>query len=869
MVFGENARLVLIGLFLAIITFFVLTNGEFLDANQNQEQYPQQNQQQYKEQYLDENGNQFLYGGADAYYFFRLARNLDQYGMLGNTIEGDGYGNNVSKDSLRFFPSKDIPPKTIFPHALFYFFKMWKIFNPSILLIQTTAYFPVVLGILSVIIIFFIAREINGDFGGIFTAIIFAIHPLFLYNNYRGYADTHVFAQTWLLLTILCLFFLLEYKNKKTAIFAASMMMFLLFYAKLAWSGLAIIQLIFAIFFTITFAKFIFGKKLINNKSRIILLITAICIALIFITIFFKEFLIKAINMLVQKPHGFFPNALFFVAELQSAKNISDFLSYFGGFFVICFFLGIFSFFAQPPKNKNQTMFLFIWLIIFILPAFSAARILFFLLAPFAIISGRGLKLAADTISDTIYELLPKQANVIQQAIKIIIFFFMILIIFLVSNPFTLQMPQQLVTNSINNAARFIEANSLPNAVILTWWDLGYAWQALSNRATVFDGGLFNTPRLYWVSKILNSQDETLAANSARLMACNADAVITQFEEGTRAYSSDLHTFDAILGSIQEKNANRRANKLCVPLTKILCDKNFEIFFVVTQDMIYQIPFFEHYGEWNFGDSIIRETTKGMPQEDAITNLKSKYDISSAAAKKKYERAISFGNVAQKSIGKIGKCSTSKNQISCDNGISLDLTSFSATAQGRRPKSVVFINNLSKKIRYYDNFEIEYSLVIYGDSNKGYSSILIEQSLIKKIVMRMFFGEKIANFERVFVSEAPSRVVVYKLNISAKKNNAANIRELLNSEVQLFIKPQYRSKQILILNYPHIALNIPSAATYAIITPTKNDTQKIGVPHTFEYYDVHKVRLQTENIETELRTEFLLNKIKQDAFCEL
>lgn len=826
----KNKPIVLIILFLAILTFFVLTRNATLTNNIQAEQYQ------------DENGTPFLYGGADAYYFFRLAQNLDQYGMLGNTIEDDGYGRNVSKDSLRFFPSKDVPPKTIFPYALLYFFKIWQKFNPAISLIKTTAYFPVFLGILSVILIFLIAKKITGTSAGILAAIIFAIHPIFLYNNYRGYADTHVFAQTWMLLTILCLFFVLEYKNNKTAIFAASIMLFLLFFAKLAWSGLAIIQLIFVIFFIILIAQFVFNKKLINNKLKIALFLIAICTLLFAIAIFFEEFFIKAINMLVQKPQSFFPNAFSFVAELQGAKNVLAFFSYFGGFFMICFFLGIFSFFVEPAKNKNQTIFLFIWLIAFILPAFSAARILFFLLPPFAIICGRGLKLAADTIFDILCEILQlqkKQFNITLPLIKASILFLMILIIFLASNPFTVQMPQQLITRSISDAARFIEANSSPNAVILTWWDLGYAWQALSNRATFFDGGLFNTPRLFWTSKAFDTDNEKIAANSLRLMSCDSDNWLNSFGPWAGSSPEKITQFYRILASKQRKDANIIANELCISLNQILCNKQHEIFLAVTEEMLYQMPFFEHYSNWDF------KNAKSM-----ISKL---------------EPAI---------IDRPSKCKNQNNNILCENGAIADIISLNATIKGVHPKSFVFVKNQKTTSINYADSTLNFSIIIYTTVKNEYHSILVDNKLLNKIAFRLFTGQKIDNFEQVFISdETPQRIAVYKL-LPQEHAIAPFVKEHNNSQMYFFIPKDSRGKSIVLRNVTieTVILNPLRSAQYLVVNANKNKTKPKG-PYVLDaqeiyYYDSNEKLVKSEIIPNKMLTENVL-RIIGNFLCPL
>ena len=53
-------------------------------------------------------------------------------------------------------------------------------FNPEYPLPATSYWVPVLLGILGAIPAFFVGRKLAGNVGGLFTAVLVSVHPLFL-----------------------------------------------------------------------------------------------------------------------------------------------------------------------------------------------------------------------------------------------------------------------------------------------------------------------------------------------------------------------------------------------------------------------------------------------------------------------------------------------------------------------------------------------------------------------------------------------------------------------------------------------------------------------------------------------------------------
>ena len=99
----------------------------------------------------------------------------------------------------------------------------------------------------------------------------------------------------------------------------------------------------------------------------------------------------------------------------------------------------------------------------------------------------------------------------------------------------------------------------------------------------------------------------------------------------------------------------------------------------------------------------------------------------------------------------------------CNNGFVVELKSLNASFNGVQPDSLVVVNNGKRFVRNFAGSRAGFSVFVFS-SDYGFRSFLMEPELSKKIIVRLFAGEDIAGFERVFVSrETPNRIVVYRL----------------------------------------------------------------------------------------------------------
>ena len=717
---------------------------------------------QYKQFYRDASGQTYLYS-ADPYYFFRLARNLVDFGMLGDSKAL--YGNEF-KDSLRFFPFGDSPGNTIFPYVLFYFFKFSKFFVSSVSLLSAIFYFPVFIGTLSVLIIFLIARKLSNDFGAFITAFLFSIHSVFLFWNYAGYADTQILAQFWSLLSFLLFFYVIDFSKKLMAFSSFIGLLVLIYFSNLVWAGLFFVPVLLVCFIIALVCVYIVRKAIFDKKKSYFVLLLLIAVIGSFTAYYLgSPYWERALNFISEsKSSTLFPTAFSSVSELEGAKTFSRFVIALGGSFLVLMFFAELFFSVKNFKNgiNKYSLFCFVWFVSMAVPAFKSSRFLFFVLPPFVLIAGKCLWRLMSGIEQLFKSIL--KLRISDFSAKIISLFVVLILVFFIvnSNPFVAKTKLPLMTKSIADTANFIKSNSKSDSVIATAWDLGYLWQAFSKRATFFDGGLFNTERLYWTSKMLSSTNENISVNSLRIMSCGYDYLnVRSLLSNWAMFPDKIDLFNKFLGS-NDKNI---ANELKIHLNDVYCNKSNDVFVVITDNMLYQISNFDYYSSWDFRKASMRSSIKGLSQNNAVAVLESKYNLSREDAKKEFFDAESFTDeIVPKHVDRISDCNLADDKLSCQNGFVVDTLNFNATYQGIHPQSLIFVNKDQKKIVVnYKDSPVNFTMVVYMQG-EDYRSTLLDTELTSKLLVRMFIGEKLDNFDLVFTSqETPDRIVVYKL----------------------------------------------------------------------------------------------------------
>ncbi|MBI2576032.1 hypothetical protein HYV84_02375 [Candidatus Woesearchaeota archaeon] len=160
------------------------------NANKNAlERQIQAQSQFFKSAFRDENGINYLQE-IDPYYWLRLSRNVISRGHPGDELRELG-GKLRPYDTFIAYPEgRPLPPDNFHAYLQAYLFKIVRFFNANIKLEVIALYIPVILSALAIIPAFFIGRRLLGNFAGLISAIVVAIHPAFLSRTVAGLSDT-------------------------------------------------------------------------------------------------------------------------------------------------------------------------------------------------------------------------------------------------------------------------------------------------------------------------------------------------------------------------------------------------------------------------------------------------------------------------------------------------------------------------------------------------------------------------------------------------------------------------------------------------------------------------------------------------------
>src|SRR3989344_757550 len=124
----------------------------------------------------------------DPYYYLRFSRNIIDTGHIGDEVR-----NGCEFDNHLLAPEGDCIRSSLHARILAYIYKIMKIFNSKITLMQAAGYFPVIFAALTVIPVFFITRRIIGDIGGFFAGMMIALNIAMLNRTTWGHPDTDAY----------------------------------------------------------------------------------------------------------------------------------------------------------------------------------------------------------------------------------------------------------------------------------------------------------------------------------------------------------------------------------------------------------------------------------------------------------------------------------------------------------------------------------------------------------------------------------------------------------------------------------------------------------------------------------------------------
>ena len=650
-------------LILILLTYFILSQSVNLKKLESLEK---EKIELAKNFYKNENGDIYLYS-TDPWYFYAHAENI---------LNGER-GENFS-------------------YLIVAFYKILNLFKKTSLL-KAAFWLPVILGILSVIVFYFIAKKIFlGSKIAFMASLFFIFSQRFFVFNHAGYTDTQTAAMLLSLSAILAFInfdFSKIFQLKNLFSLVALFSLFYIF--KKIWRGwffvlaiIALFVLVYCFIYLIKSAKETNFFRALKEKRKILSVVGA-AISIFLILIFGLNFLSKNFNYiyghtqigaksLLEK--SFWPSIGANVAELQQ-YSLKEFLFEFGGWWF--FLIALVSIFILISELKKQINFNYILILVWLAPllimSFLSLRFTFYVLPPWSLLLALTPK--------KILEKTPKKFNFLS-------FFLISILIIALSYPglnlaFKSFLPK--VNDAIYAAATWLKENTGDTALILNYWDTGYFWEALARREVLRNpGGKGNYFDDYYFSLALASEDANLTKKIFEAYKCGTIEKIAE---------------QKIIDKEQIKNFN------------FDCEKEREIYLILTQEDVYKI--------------------------------KNLFQIANWFEKKDFNIKISD----------IGSC-LEKNQIlECGNAI-INIKEKKIGFKNKIPKNLIVFKEGEKVAQSFETKE-KFSTIVFNDGkNWGYFFV---ENAENAMLIRLFAGEAIEDFDLVYSAGAPYRVVIYKV----------------------------------------------------------------------------------------------------------
>src|SRR5574342_38650 len=190
--------------------------------------------QQIRDHYQYESDGR-VYGympDIDPYFYLRYARNIVEKGHSYDILK-DG----VPWDNHMVAPVGTVADKNWHPYIAVVLFKVMKVFDSRITLMESSNYFPIIFVFLSLIFTFFIAQKVSGNIGGFFAVTVLAVLPAVMGRTPWGHFDTDAYNVFFPVVTVYLLMLALSASNlKKQALWGALAGLVIAVYSNL-WSG--------------------------------------------------------------------------------------------------------------------------------------------------------------------------------------------------------------------------------------------------------------------------------------------------------------------------------------------------------------------------------------------------------------------------------------------------------------------------------------------------------------------------------------------------------------------------------------------------------------------------------------------------------
>lgn len=782
---------------------------------------------EYKKVFQDPQGQNYLHD-IDTWLWYGLVRNYvnSDYKSFGDEIDESGKpiyslrnGRHGTKALWNFHT-----------WSISLLYRVGNIFSDDWTILKATYYISVVVMLLATIPVFFIARKIAGDLGGLIAAIVFAIQPALLSRTLGGVADTDPWTVFFPVLLTWIFLEAWEAQNRRLKMALIGVFGIVIGYFYLAWNGwwyifnfiLGMMGLYFLYqlyLFRKTLRKNfrLFLKKIEIQNSLIILFGIPLSTYLFgpllaylyqgvnqyyfylqdFVYRTFFSLVFVSIKEVAVRTH--WPNVLTTVAELNPG-SIQGTIGSMGGWLLFLISIaGILATIlkknAQGKRDVKLAIFLTLWYVGTLYATTQGIRFSALLVPAFAIALGAAVGIITGFVSNWAHRELSIRPILTKGVIMVLVILMLSGTVKSAYNTATGAMP--IVNDAWYNSLTEIKEDS-DDAIISSWWDFGHFFAVIAERHVTFDGG-DQGRRIHWIGKSLLTRDENEAVGILRMLNCDQEKMIDK----SLNYSQN-NTYEAVqtlyeLAVIPDRNnakeyltrevgySEAQADDL---LESTHCNDLLKQYYITSADMVGKSGVWGHFGSWDFNRSMMFSGVRNQPFEKGMQILIDDFAIPQADAARIYteiqtqsgDQWISPwpGYINQQPVG----CQRQGDIVSCENGANLNLTtydSFFVIGQGEiaypRYFSYIDENGEFKIKEYTENLVptnsdrgIGVSFIPIGNGN--YQSVLSDELLVGSMFTRLYFynGHGLEHFEHLTTESTlgSGKIQVWRVNFESQ-----------------------------------------------------------------------------------------------------
>lgn len=648
--------------------------------------------QRLKESYLDEQGNPYLYG-IDPYHYY------DQ----------------VKKKEL----------SSLLPFTAYYLSRIFQ----GVPVTSILFWLPAIMTIIALVPIYLISRAVGGQAAALVSTVIFSIHPEFIKFSAAGMADTNTFNIFFIVLTPWLFYKCIESRKYAQLAYIASFLVMLALFA-FTWKGYyvsIILSIVYLVLMACLYFYRIYTKKMKVSK-RFAIIIT-IGLILLLVGLFGFNILLQ---IMPEKIQGYFgktsesiwPDTFTRVNELQ-ASSISEIIYRSGGlFFALIALYGVGAMIVNFVRSKKSDILgpiIILTATIFLIAGVKILRALPYSIPFVCIIFSIGFVYLLQYLGDHLSRILSIKDKWLVSGIVILIL--VTLPSFALHSNFkNAATKHPIVDDAIFAAASRIEQISDENDIIMTWWDRGHIFKAISEREVMVSASP-QMPRTFWIAKALTAHDENYSRAIIHMLGCNKEKIV--FKGTGLEQTKKIELLDRLMSLDKEAGKellieNGLKGKI---VNRLDCDSD-DVYIVLTDDLLGKYHNIDYYSSWDF------ESGKVSP------NSINRYD-----------------------------CSLDDGTYSCRIGSkTITINPAEGKTNFRPSKTIIVDNNVSAYS--FNEPSTEKQLIIYKRATV-YHAVLVEPEVAQSMFIRLFllYGKGLENFEFVgeFVRPETARVLVYRV----------------------------------------------------------------------------------------------------------